>query len=137
MSAEKERLTIDNSWVIVDSYGQKYLGRVVQDETVQGRGFVPVLRAKAERLFARPWPLFPCYDYGVIRSPNAAGEAALALFVTPDSLLSRGVPVWVAITSVRYIEDMHETDLAEVRNLVRSAEGYRTVLRTKRAGLTT
>jgi hypothetical protein len=135
-----DKLTIDKSWIIGDSHGQRYLGRLVEPKAAKDGAselvaWAPVERAKACDLFARAWALFPAYDFAVVRQALAGGQAGLASFVTPDCILSRGVPVWAVFTAARYIEDMHETDLADIRELVRSAEGYRTTLRTKRAGL--
>src|SRR5271170_4593866 len=135
------KLTVDAHWVIVDSDGRRYLGRVVggsletwdpREDTDEGRERLSLADSTAS-YWPRPHELValcPCYELSIEQIPQPDGvSSGFGVALLPYCLFSHSRPVQVSVGALCRIGDLHEDDRAIVVEWVRTVEQTKTNLR--------
>lgn len=140
------KLTVDSHWVIIDSDGRRYLGRVVggsleawdpRPETDEGTERLSVDHSTAS-LWPKPHELValcPCYELSIEQVPQENGQTGYAVALVPYGLFGHSRPVQVSVGALCRIGDLHETDRDMVVQWVRLVEDQKTGLRLARVKL--
>lgn len=141
--SDRQKLKIDDGqWLLVESYGPCYLGRLLiplvptPEGDTQRMSLASLLASGVE--LPNAFLLFPCYKLTALVQPAAEGgldadcKATMGLHAMPFLTLSRGAPRLVRWSAFELVHEYTDADLDLMRRCVRSAEGTMSELRAMR-----
>ena len=120
-----------DEWVIVNSPGGRYLGRI------EGFDYEDTIEAVSN---GDALKLFPCLDFLAPLRPIPQPGGGLAMqrdpIIVPVDFTLHETPVYVKVSSLYFCCDMKEADKKTYKDLARSGLGAAMHARAQQAGLT-